>query len=117
MLFFLVINIFNLLLLFCFGNINNVDIPFLDVILNNQMWSYIKSIKYCFGILIEIIHVIIQAISHYIFSTTEKNIRNEIVLITGSGKGLGKINIIRLLFLAIDEIILLFRSTNGFVVC
>jgi len=57
------------------------------------MWSYIKSLKYYLGVIIEIIHVIIQALSHYIFSTTEKNIRNEIVLITGSGRGLGKINI------------------------
>jgi hypothetical protein len=57
------------------------------------MWSYVRSLKYYFGVIIEIIHVIIQAVSHYIFSTTEKNIRNEIVLITGSGRGLGKINI------------------------
>ncbi len=55
------------------------------------MWSYVRSLKYYFGVIIEIIHVIIQAVSHYIFSTTEKNIRNEIVLITGSGRGLGKI--------------------------
>ena len=41
-------------------------------------------------VLIEIVHEIIQAVSHYIFSTTEKNIRNEIVLITGSGRGLGQ---------------------------
>jgi hypothetical protein len=40
-------------------------------------------------VIIEILHAIIQAVSHYIFSTTEKNIRNEIVLITGSGRGLG----------------------------
>ncbi len=57
------------------------------------MWSYIKSLKYYIGVIIEIIHVIIQAVSHYIFSTTEKNIRNEIVLITGAGRGLGKIHI------------------------
>ncbi|CAF1379086.1 unnamed protein product [Adineta steineri] len=38
----------------------------------------------------EIVHVCIQALSHYIFSTTEKNIRNEVVLITGSGRGLGQ---------------------------
>ncbi len=55
------------------------------------MWSYVKILKYYFGVIIEILHVIIQTISHYIFSTTEKNIRNEIVLITGSGRGLGKI--------------------------
>ena len=59
---------------------------------NNQMWSYIRNSKYYLGVFIEIIHVIIQAVSQYIFSTTEKNIRNEIVLITGSGRGLGKIN-------------------------
>jgi NAD(P)-dependent dehydrogenase (short-subunit alcohol dehydrogenase family) len=41
-------------------------------------------------VIIEILHAIIQAVSHYIFSTTEKNIRNEIVLITGSGRGLGQ---------------------------
>jgi NAD(P)-dependent dehydrogenase (short-subunit alcohol dehydrogenase family) len=41
-------------------------------------------------VLIEIVHEILQAVSHYIFSTTEKNIRNEIVLITGSGRGLGQ---------------------------
>ena len=63
---------------------------------NNQMWSYVRSFKYYLGVIIEIIHVIIQAVSHYIFSTTEKNIRNEIVLITGSGRGLGKINMIYL---------------------
>ncbi len=40
-------------------------------------------------VIIEILHAIIQAVSHYIFSITEKNIRNEIVLITGSGRGLG----------------------------
>ena len=57
---------------------------------NNQMWSYVKNLKYYFGVIIEIIHVIIQAVSHYIFLTTEKNIRNEIVLITGSGRGLGQ---------------------------
>jgi hypothetical protein len=57
------------------------------------MWHYVKTLKYYLGVLVEIIHVIIQEVSHYIFSTTEKNIRNEIVLITGSGRGLGKINI------------------------
>jgi hypothetical protein len=56
------------------------------------MWSYIRSFKYYLGVLIDIIYVIIQAVSQYIFSTTEKNVRNEIVLITGSGRGLGKIN-------------------------
>ena len=54
------------------------------------MWSYIESIKYYIGVLFEILHAIIQAVNHYIFSTTEKNIRNEVVLITGSGRGLGK---------------------------
>ncbi len=54
------------------------------------MWHYVKTLKYYLGVLVEIIHVIIQEVSHYIFSTTEKNIRNEIVLITGSGRGLGK---------------------------
>jgi hypothetical protein len=54
------------------------------------MWSYLKSLKYYVGVLIEIIHVIIQAVSQYIFSITEKNIRNEIVLITGAGRGLGR---------------------------
>ncbi|CAF0812485.1 unnamed protein product [Rotaria sp. Silwood1] len=54
------------------------------------MWSHVKNLKYFIGIIIEIVHAIIQAASHYIFSTTEKNIRNEIVLITGSGKGLGQ---------------------------
>ena len=53
------------------------------------MWSYVQSIKYYIGVLFEIIHAIIQAVNHYIFSTTEKNIRNEVVLITGSGRGLG----------------------------
>lgn len=56
------------------------------------MWSYVKSLKYFIGVIFEIIHVIIQTINHYIFSTTEKNIRNEIVLITGAGRGLGKRN-------------------------
>jgi len=54
------------------------------------MWSYFKSIKYYLGVLFEILHAIIQAVNHYIFSTTEKNIRNEIVLVTGSGRGLGQ---------------------------
>jgi hypothetical protein len=58
------------------------------------MWSHIRYFKYYIGVAFEIIHVIIQTISHYIFSTTEKNIRNEIVLITGAGRGLGKINIL-----------------------
>jgi hypothetical protein len=62
--------------------------------MKNQMWSYVKSFKYYFGVIIEIIQVIIQTVSQYIFSITEKNIRNEIVLITGSGGGLGKIIII-----------------------
>jgi len=53
------------------------------------MWSHIKLFKYYLVAIIEIVHVIIQAVSHYIFSTTEKNIRNEVVLITGSGRGLG----------------------------
>jgi hypothetical protein len=53
------------------------------------MWSYVKAFKYYLVAIIEIAHVIVQAVSHYIFSTTEKNIRNEIVLITGSGRGLG----------------------------
>ena len=57
------------------------------------MWSYVKRLTYYFGIVIEIVHVLIQAVIHYIFSRTEKTIRNEIVLITGSGRGLGKINI------------------------
>jgi hypothetical protein len=56
------------------------------------MLSYINIFKYYFVVIIEIVHVIIQAVSHYIFSTTEKNIRNEIVLITHSGRGLGLIN-------------------------
>ena len=54
------------------------------------MLSYVNIFKYYFVVIIEIVHVIILAVSHYIFSTTEKNIRNEIVLITGSGRGLGK---------------------------
>jgi len=54
------------------------------------MWSYVKSLKYFIGVIIEILHVIIQSISQYVFSITEKNIRNEIVLITGAGNGLGK---------------------------
>ncbi|CAF1559114.1 unnamed protein product [Rotaria magnacalcarata] len=54
------------------------------------MLSHFKNLKYFFGIIIDIIHAIIQAVSHYIFSTTEKNIRNEIVLVTGSGRGLGQ---------------------------
>ena len=58
------------------------------------MWSYVKSLKFYIGVIIEIIHVIIQTVSHYIFSTTEKNIRNEIVLITGAGRGLGKADIL-----------------------
>ncbi len=53
------------------------------------MWSYVQRFKYYLVAIIEIVHVIIQAVSHYIFSTTEKNIRNEIVLIIGSGQGLG----------------------------
>jgi len=64
--------------------------------------------------IIEIIHAIIYAVSHYIFSTTEKNIRNEIVLITGSGRGLGMIILkekkqINLSYLC--------RSTNGCSLC
>lgn len=54
------------------------------------MWSYVKSLKYFIGVVIEILHVIIQSVSQYIFSITEKNIRNEIVLITGAGSGLGQ---------------------------
>ncbi len=87
------INIF--FFFFVGGEIHNHDMDILDVLfLNNQMWSYIRSLKFYIGIIIEIIYVIIQTISHYIFSTTEKNIRNEIVLITGAGRGLGKINLI-----------------------
>ena len=56
------------------------------------MLTHFKNLKYFFGIIFDIIHAIIQAIGQYIFSTTEKNIRNEIVLITGSGRGLGKKN-------------------------
>jgi len=54
------------------------------------MLSYVTNFKYYLATVFEIVHAIIQAISHYIFSTTEKNIRNEIVLITGSGRGLGQ---------------------------
>ncbi|CAF1342381.1 unnamed protein product [Adineta ricciae] len=54
------------------------------------MWPYVKLFKYYLVTFLEILHVIIQAVNHYIFSTTEKNIRNEIVLITGSGRGLGQ---------------------------
>lgn len=54
------------------------------------MFSYVKSLKYYLGVIVEILHVILQTVSHYLFSTTEKNIRNEIVLITGSGRGLGQ---------------------------
>lgn len=54
------------------------------------MLSYINLFKYYLMTFIEIIHVIFHAINHYIFSTTEKNIRNETVLITGSGRGLGQ---------------------------
>lgn len=68
----------------------NIRIEFLDISVNENMLFYIKSVKYYLGAIIEIIHVILQAISHYLFSTTEKNIRNEIVLITGSGRGLGQ---------------------------
>ena len=58
--------------------------------LDNRMWSHVKSLKYYIGVVIEILHVIIQAVNQYIFSVTEKNIRNEVVLITGSGRGLGR---------------------------
>ena len=54
------------------------------------MLSLINLFKYYLMISIEIIYIIFNAINHYIFSTTEKNIRNEIVLITGSGRGLGQ---------------------------
>ncbi len=57
------------------------------------MRSYINLFKYYLIRIIEIVHAIIQAVNHYIFSITEKNIRNEIVLITGSGRGLGRSNI------------------------
>ena len=53
------------------------------------MLSYVNILKYYCVIIVEVIHAIIHAVSHYIFSTTEKNIRNEVVLITGSGEGLG----------------------------
>ena len=85
---------------------------FLDVFLVNcKMWSYVKSLKYFIGVIFEIIHVIIQTINHYIFSTTEKNIRNEIVLITGAGRGLGKRN--RSSRWIFSFSFALFRSTNG----
>jgi hypothetical protein len=63
------------------------------------MWTYVNLFKYYLGVIIEIVHAIIYAINHYIFSTTEKNVRNEIVLITGSGRGLGIPNIQLLFFL------------------
>jgi hypothetical protein len=50
----------------------------------------VKTIKWYLGVIIDIIHAIVHAINHYIFSTTEKNVRNEVVLITGAGRGLGK---------------------------
>ena len=76
------------------------------------MWSWIKLFKYYLVTIIEIAFVIIQAISHYIFSTTEKNIRNETVLITGSGGGLGTENI-KFYSIFIFE----YRSTNGISLC
>lgn len=76
------------------------------------MLSYINAFKYYFMTIIEIIHAIIYAVSHYIFSTTEKNIRNEIVLITGSGRGLGIIIILKEINLSY-----LCRSTNGCSLC
>ncbi|CAF1069446.1 unnamed protein product [Didymodactylos carnosus] len=47
-------------------------------------------IKCLISILIEILASIISVVKHYIFSTTEKNIRNEIILITGTARGLGQ---------------------------
>ncbi|CAF1481012.1 unnamed protein product, partial [Adineta ricciae] len=60
------------------------------ILLDKQMFSYVKSVKYYLSAFLDILHVILQTISHYFFSTTEKNVRNEIVLITGSGRGLGQ---------------------------
>ena len=88
------------------------------------MWSYVKSLKYYVGVLIEIIHVIIQAVSQYIFSITEKNIRNEIVLITGAGRGLGNHEIIvsyfdldkPFLFCSGQQMALLFAKRGAIVV-
>lgn len=83
---------------------------FSDVLpIDSSMWSYLKSLKYYVGVLIEIIHVIIQAVSQYIFSITEKNIRNEIVLITGAGRGLGRHELTVLQRLIFS----FFRTTNG----
>jgi hypothetical protein len=79
---------------FFLREINDIDIQILDILVNKQMWSYVRNLKYYLGVVFEIIQVIIQAVSQYIFSITEKTIRNEIVLITGSGRGLGKINLI-----------------------
>jgi hypothetical protein len=78
------------------------------------MWSYIKLFKYYFVAIIEIAHVIVQSINQYIFSTTEKNIRNEVVLITGSGRGLGIANYVLFIKLFFSYAL---RSTNGSFIC
>lgn len=53
-------------------------------------------------LIVEVIKSFFWAIFYFVFSPTEKYVRNEIVLITGSAKGLGKYIIIHTQYIHIN---------------